>query len=215
MTLSERDDQGHDQDILINTELEKFDIEIHWDGNNNARRNKSHGSPSSSSDSSKRKRASNQHYTLTLGEVTHGLAKFGTAQEMLQATSDAMKGHGGLCFHANIVHGYINPETLSIVESTRRGVLKDWDMPLSRLHIDINGPIDRLFEEAKREKKEVNREDLMERVQTGLTTLNEQSWSLIRERGMVTNDSDINRGEQLRRGMRRNPAEIWDLGITE
>ncbi|KAG7086017.1 hypothetical protein E1B28_003539 [Marasmius oreades] len=183
-----------------------FDTEIRWNGCRTSNGTRQNGSLSRQSESRKRMISKHQHtYTITLGEVTANLAKFRSAWEVARAMRDSLEAHHDLYVHANIVHGYINFDTMSIVEDTKRGALKDWDMPLSKLHIDISGPVDELFSEGKRKGKEVDRDLLMERVQGGLATLNEQSLSLMREQGIPTADPDIDRGEQLRRPMVRKP----------
>ncbi|KAF9259019.1 hypothetical protein L218DRAFT_1080109 [Marasmius fiardii PR-910] len=179
----------------------------------------------------------NHHYTITLGEISHDLSSSRTFGDMLSAMRDSVGAHRDLYRHANIMHGHINTDTISTVEGTSKGLLKDWDMPLSRLLIDItyisilldlffvtegatsSGPIDELFPkaksgngqkgkvdvESKSDEEKVDTEAVMDRIQAALATLNEQNLSLMRERGMSMANDGINRGEQLRRTIRRKP----------
>ncbi|KAG7086018.1 hypothetical protein E1B28_003540 [Marasmius oreades] len=141
------------------------------------------------------------HYTIALVDVSHSLVKSRTAGGMLSAIADALKGHHGLYQHAHILHGYINVDTISIFEGTPpRGALKDWDMPLSKLLIDTTlENMEQLATGAN--GSEPDREDVMQHINAALATKNEESLSLLRERGISTKDEDIDRGEQLRRSL--------------
>ncbi|KAI0064490.1 hypothetical protein BV25DRAFT_1914209 [Artomyces pyxidatus] len=73
------------------------------------------------------------HYRVVRRNRTIALKHFGSTRQLVGAVRDALTAHADAFNKAKVLHGDVNPGTILMDQTTRKGVLIDWDLAYKRV----------------------------------------------------------------------------------